>query len=113
MFESEGQVVPVNYLTGASIASTNAGVGTFLVNLNADHAGWGYLRLNDPGQAKLRIASVVRSDGKILNTNNFWTNIRYEKVTNNKLTFFNIFDLVDLRAYSYLVTYAPALVDTN
>jgi beta propeller repeat protein len=113
LFESEGQVVPVNYLTGASIASTNAGAGTFQVNLNADHAGWGYIRLNDPGQAKLRIAGVVRSDGKILNTNNFWTNIRYEKVTNNKLTFFNIFDLVDLGTYSYVVTYAPALVDTN
>jgi beta propeller repeat protein len=87
--------------------------GSFQVNLTADKPGWGYIRLSDPGQAKLRIASVLRSDGKVLNPNNYWTNIRYSRGTNAKNTYLNLFDLVDLNSYTYSVTYAPSVSDTN
>lgn len=113
LYESEGNVLPVNTLTNATVSGAPGAGGSFSINLIADRTGWGYVRLDDPGQARLGIASVVRSDGKILNTNNYWTNIRYEKFTNNKRTFLNLFDLVDLNAYTYTVTYAPSLVDTN
>jgi beta propeller repeat protein len=87
--------------------------GSFQVNLQADIAGWGYMRLTDPGQARLKIANVMRSDGKVLNTNNYWTNIRYTREGNVRQNFLNLFDLVELGSYSYTITYAPSGTDTN
>jgi beta propeller repeat protein len=113
IFESEGDILPVNLLTNAAVVGSAGPGGSFQVNLTADKPGWGYIRLTDPGQAKLRIASVSRSDGKLLNTNNYWTNLRYARGTNAKLTYLNLLDLVDLSSYTYTVTYAPSLVDTN
>jgi beta propeller repeat protein len=113
LFESEGDILPVNLLTNAAVIGSAGSGGSFQVNLTADKPGWGYIRLTDPGQAKLRIASVIRSDGKVLNTNNYWTNIRYMPGTNVKNTYLNLFDLVALNSYTYAVTYAPTLSDTN
>ena len=113
LYESEGNILPVNYLTNTAVLGTAGPGGTFQVTLTADRNGWGYLRLTDPGQAKIPIASVVRSDGKILNTNNFWTNIRYEKGSNQRNNYLNLFDLVDLTSYTYTLTYAQSSVDTN
>lgn len=110
LYESEGNILPVNYLANATVATSG---NPFTVTLTADRDGWGYMRLNDPGQANLRIESIVRSDGKSLNTNNFWTNIRYDKITNAKSTFLNIFDKVELGDYTYTVKYAPSLNDTT
>ena len=75
LYESEGRVFPVNFLTNAAVSGSG---NPFEVNLTANFSGWGYMRLTDPGQALLPIASVVRSDGKVLNTNNYWTSIHYE-----------------------------------
>lgn len=102
LYESDGGVYPVNLLTNVSVAGSG---NPFQVNLIANYSGWGFMRLSDPGQALLPIGSVVRSDGKVLNTNNYWTNIHYEPVSNFKDTYLNIFDLVDLGSYSYTVTY--------
>ena len=102
LYESQGGVYPVNLLTNATV--TGSGLAC-TVNLNANIAGWGYLRLNDPNQAKLPILSVVRSDGKVLNTNNFWTSLHYEPGSNAKDTYLNLFDLVGLGPVSYTVTY--------
>lgn len=102
LYESQGGVYPVNILTNASIVG---GPNPFQINLNATFSGWGYLRLTDLGQARLPIGSVVRSDGKVLNPNNYWTSIHYEPITNFKDTYLNIFDLVDVAPYSYTVTY--------
>jgi beta propeller repeat protein len=102
LYESQGGVYPVNMLTNATV--TGSGLSC-TVNLNANISGWGYMRLNDPNQAKLPILSVVRSDGKVLNTNNFWTNLHYEPVTNAKDTYLNLFDYVGLGPISYTVTY--------
>ncbi|WP_237712342.1 hypothetical protein [Pedosphaera parvula] len=109
IYESEGNILPVNTLT--NVAITTAG-NPFQITLTADKQGWGFIRLADPGQAKLPIGSVVRSDGKILNPNNVWTNIRYDQ-SNNKLTYLNILDLVDLNTYTYTVTYANIATDTT
>ena len=106
IYESQGGGYPVNLLTNAAVSGSGL---SCTVNLNAGVAGWGYLRLNDPNQAKLPIVSVVRSDGKVLNTNNFWTNLHYEPVTNAKDTYLNIFDLVGLGPVSYTVTYTNVI----
>ncbi len=111
LYESQGNLVPVNYLTNAAVVGSAGPGGNFQVNLQADISGWGYLRLTDPGQAKLAIQSIVRSDGKILNTNNFWVNHRYTRIGNIRQNWLNIFDLVELKNYAYTVTYAPSAVD--
>ncbi len=105
LYESDGNILPVNVLSNAVVNGSAGPGGTFTVTLNADRNGLGYMRLDDPGQARLPIASVTRSDGKVLNANNYWTNIRYEPLGNVKRTFLNIFDLVDLGNYTYTITY--------
>jgi len=113
LYESEGNILPVNYLTNVTVNGSASAGGSFTVSLAADKASWGYMRMTDPGQAKLPIARVVRSDGKILNANNYWTNIRYTEIGNIKQTFLNIFDLVDLKNYTYTVTYGGTESDTT
>ena len=110
LYESEGNVFPVNLLTNATVSGSG---NSAQVSLTADFAGWGYMRLADPGQALLPIAKVVRSDGKVLNTNNYWTSIHYEPITNFKDTYLNILDLVDLGSYTYAIAYTNVAADTN
>lgn len=113
LYESEGNILPVNYLTNAAVLGTAGQGGSFKVELAADKNGWGYLRLNDPGQAKLPIGRVVRSDGKILNTNNVWTHVRYSRINNEKLTYLNLCDLVDVQNYTYTIHYGQIADDTE
>jgi beta propeller repeat protein len=112
LYESDGNLYPVNYLTNATTVGSAGPGGSFQVQLQADVAGLGYMRLTDPGQARLKIASVVRNDGKVLNTNNAWTNIRYTRIGNIRQNFLNIFDLVSVGNYTYTVTYAAGGLDT-
>src|SRR5688500_16036625 len=105
LYESEGNILPVNVLSNAVVTGTAGPGGTFSVTLNADRNGLGYMRLNDPGQARLPIASVTRSDGKVLNANNYWTNVRYAIGSNARLAYLNLFDLVELGEYTYTITY--------
>lgn len=113
LYESEGDILPVNTLSNVTVIGTAGPGGSFQVTLDADKAGWGYLRVPDPGQDHLAIASVVRSDGKNLNTNNFWTNHRYTEVGNIRQNWLNILDKVDLNSYTYTVTYAATAADTT
>jgi beta propeller repeat protein len=110
LYESEGNVLPVNLLTNAAVANSS---NPAQVSLTANFAGWGFMRLTDPGQARLPIASIVRSDGKALNTNNYWTSIHYEPLGNFKDTYLNILDLVGLGSYNYTVTYTNIVGGTN
>jgi beta propeller repeat protein len=110
LYESQGGVYPVNMLTNASVTGSNL---SCQMNLNSTISGWAYIRLNDPNQAKLPLVSMVRSDGKVLNTNNFWTSLHYEPVTNFKDTYLNVFDLVNPGTYTYAVTYTNPPSGTN
>jgi hypothetical protein len=110
IYESEGNILPVNQLLNATISGSGL---NYQVSLDADREGWGYIRLTDPGQSRLRIVSVVRSDGKILNPHNAWTNFRYDPSSNARLDYLNLLDLVQLGSYTYAITYAPAAVDTT
>ncbi|HCM72690.1 MAG TPA: hypothetical protein DIS87_00960, partial [Armatimonadetes bacterium] len=113
LYESQGQIVPVNHEANASITTPLAG-RSFVVTVNRQFEGWGYVRLTDPGQAKLTLESVVRSDGKVINLRNVWTNIRYRPSDNAKLTYFNLFDRVAAPgAVTYTVTYANPPPDTQ
>ncbi len=110
LYESQGGVYPVNFLTNAAVSGSG---NPATVNLDATISGWSYMRLNDPFQAKLPIARVVRNDGKVLNTNNYWTSLHYEPGSNAKDTYLNLFDLVGLGPYSYTVTYTNVQSSTN
>jgi beta propeller repeat protein len=110
IYESEGNILPVNELLSVSISGSGL---NYQVSLDADREGWGYIRLADPGQSRLRIVSVVRSDGKVLNPHNAWTNFRYDPSSNARLDYLNILDLVQLGSYTYSITYSPSVVDPN
>ncbi len=110
LYESEGAVLPVNYISNAVAGALNG--STFDVRCDALGAGWSYIRVTDPGQAELPIASVVRDDGKIINSNNVWTSYHYDK-QNNKHDYLHIFDLVNSGSNIYTVTYGALGGDTN
>ncbi|HKJ90805.1 MAG TPA: hypothetical protein VJ960_06695 [Oceanipulchritudo sp.] len=112
LYESNGNVLPVNHVEDATVLSGLQG-REFVVEANPLIEGWGYVRLDDPGQAKYDFERVVRSDGKLLNLNNIWTNIRYDPITNNKLTYLNILDRYEIGSYTYTITYAPVPEDTD
>ena len=110
LYESDGTIQPVIAVTNAAVVGSSS---PFQVNLNSANNSWTYVRVNDPGQALYPIASVVRSDGKILNTNNYWTSIHYEPVYNYEDKYLNLFDLVGTGTYSYTVTYTNIPISSN
>lgn len=111
LYESDCNTLPVNRLTDVEVLDHTGFEAT--IRATADFENWVFLRLDDPGQAKYAIDSIVRSDGKVLNPHNYWTNIRYREPDNAKLTYINIFDFVALGEYEYAVTYQPAGSDTE
>ncbi len=111
LYESDCNVLPVNRLSDVSLVEFNN--YTARIRAKADFENWVYFRMDDPAQGKYKILSVVRSDGKVLNENNYWINIRYDPHTNAKLTYLNIFDFVALGNYEYIVTYQPKGQDTT
>ena len=70
LFESDCLVSPVNTLSNVQATVLQSMETT--VTVIADKENWCYMMVEDPAQAKYNIASVVRSDGKILNPNNYW-----------------------------------------
>ena len=102
LYESQGGAYPVTTVTNANVSGSG---GSIQISLTSSNAGWTYLRVDDPQQAKLPIASVVRSDSKVLNPNNFWTSIHYEPTNNFEHFYLHLCDLVDVGAYTYTVTY--------
>ena len=111
LYESDCFTVPVNRLNTVDLLGySNL---TAQVRAVADMENWVFIRLDDPAQAKYDIDRVVRSDGKVLNPNNYWTHIRYRKPDNAKLTYLNIFDFVSLGTYEYTVTYKEPASDTE
>ncbi len=113
LYESQGQILPVNHEANASVTTPLSG-RTFVVTVNRQFEGWGYVRLTDPGQAKLTIESAVRSDGRSVNLRNIWTNIRYRPTDNAKLTYLNLFDKVAAPGpVTYTITYATPPPDTQ
>lgn len=113
LYETDGAVLPVNHLTQATIDGS-LGAGNITVHLNADREGWGYIRLDDPAQSRYKIDRVTRSDGKVLHPNNAWTNFRYRRSDNQKLTFLHILDRVENgQSYTYTVTYQAVVADTT
>ena len=113
LYESDCNTLPVNRLLNVEVLSYSPSTQTSQVRANANIENWVFIRVDDPAQAKYKIASVVRSDGKVLNPNNYWTHIRYRKPDNAKLTWLNIFDFVALGEYEYTVTYEPPGTDTD
>lgn len=111
LFESDCNTLPVNRLIDVEVLDFNNYVAE--IRAVSDFENWVFLRVDDPGQAKYKILSVVRSDGKILNPNNYWTHVRYRRSDNAKLTYLNIFDFVALGEYQYTVNYLPSGSDTE
>jgi beta propeller repeat protein len=112
LYETDGAILPVNYLPQATVSPLTG--NTCTVSVVSDREGWVYMRLIDPAQASYKITGVVRSDGKVINLRNIWTNIRYRRSDNFKFTYLNLFDRVENgAAYQYQVTYELISTDTT
>ena len=112
LFESEGNELPVNHLENTTV-NPFTDSRTFSVTVQADKSGWGYVQVEDPGQARRPIESVVRSDGRVLDPANAWTSFRFRDPDNKRLNFLHIFDKFDLQTYNYTVTYAQPEPDNT
>jgi beta propeller repeat protein len=113
LYETDGAVLPVNHQPQAEVSAPLSG-GEATVSLVADREGWVYMRLDDPAQASYPIERVVRDDGKELHPRNVWTNIRYRRSDNFRLTFFNILDRVENgESYNYRIYYETDNNDTT
>ncbi len=114
LYESEGNVLPVNHLTQTEVVEGLDGTLEFVLGVNADFEGWGYIRIEDPAQGRYDIESVTRSDGREIHPRNAWTSLRYDEITNQRLDRFHIFDLVDVgQYYEYTVVFAAPEADTD
>ncbi len=111
LYESDCNTLPVNHLANASLLNFVGLEAT--IGVTADTENWNFIRLDDPAQAKYGIDSIVRSDGKVLNPNNYWTHIRYRDPDNARLAYLNIFDFVARGEYQYTVTYKSSGTDTD
>jgi Ca2+-binding RTX toxin-like protein len=68
--------------------------------------GWSYIELVDPADGKYKVKSVVRSDGKVIKTDNVWLTDRTFPGT-GRPTYENILHLVDFDSTgSYTITYS-------
>lgn len=109
----QGNILPVNYQTLYGTAGGLAG-NDFQVNIVSNYENWIYIRVPDPGQNRLRISKVLRSDGKVLNPNNYWTHTKYDRLDNHRSDYLNLFDKVANNSpYSYAVTYITDAVDVT
>lgn len=109
----EGNILPVNHQQNATVTGTLAS-NNVQVEMVSQFENWIYIRVPDPGQNRKPISRVVRSDGKVLNANNYWTHTKYTRIGNVRQDWLNIFDKVaDSTAYSYSLTYDLNTVDVT
>lgn len=115
LYESEGNVLPVNHLTRTEVLNDDLSSDLeFLLRVEANVDGWGYVRIDDPAQGKYPIQGVTRSDGKEIHPRNAWTDFRYEQPSNRRLDRLHVLDLVETgRTYEYTVTYEAPVEDTT
>lgn len=111
LYESDCNTLPVNRLTDVLVTEYTG--PTARVSARADFENWVYVRVDDPAQGRVPIARVTRSDGKVLNPRNYWTNVRYRRTDNARLAYLNLLDFVALGDYEYTVTYQPPAQDTE
>lgn len=109
----EGNILPVNHQQNATVTGT-LGANNVQVQIVSAFENWIYLRVPDPGQNRKPISRVLRSDGKVLNPNNYWTHTKYTRIGNIRQDWLNIFDKVaDNTAYTYSLTYDLDSVDVT
>jgi hypothetical protein len=106
LFETDCNQLPVNVLTNVTPGPLEGSSAT--VSAVADYENWVVMIVDDPAQAQLPISRVVRSDGKVLDPNNHWTQVRFREGDNARLPFLFLFDFVQLGVqYDYTVEYEP------
>ncbi|TVR54621.1 MAG: hypothetical protein EA425_01560 [Puniceicoccaceae bacterium] len=113
LFESEGNVLPVNHLRQVEVLEGLGSNNTLRIGVLSDFEGWGYVRIDDPSQGRMEIKSAVRSDGKVINLRNVWTSLRYDRNTNRPLHRLHLFDLTDVgNYYEYAIEFITVEDDT-
>ena len=110
LWNSDGTVSPVAVALSGTVSGTVSNAPpSVLLTVPAVPSGFVYIRLADPGQNIYQLASVVRSDGKVIALgDNAWTTHRIVRLQGQAPYLQNrlyIFD--DNSTGQYTVTYAP------
>lgn len=105
---SDGTVEPVAVHTGATAGTPDETTLTISLSGTGLGAGWGYLRIPDPGNGGFRLVSCVRSDGLVIPLDvNVWSTDRTFIGLGQRPILENLLHLVDCDSTgSYTLTYA-------
>ncbi len=105
---SDGSVQPVSVSLNATTTAPTAGNLTVMLTGTGLGAGWGYLRIPDPGNGAFRLVSCVRSDGLAIPLDvNVWATDRTFIGLGKRPIYENLLHLTDRDSTgSYTLTYA-------
>lgn len=105
---SDGSVEPVSVSLNATAGTPDAAHLTVQLTNTGLGAGWGYLRVPDPGNAAFRLVSCVRSDGLAIPLDvNVWATDRTFIGLGQRPIYENLLHLTDRDSTgSYTLTYA-------
>ena len=115
---SDGSTAPVAVHESAGAVPPQVSAGSLVVSLTVTNmgAGWGYLRIPDPGAGDFRLVRVERSDGRVLPLDrNVWTTDRTFIGLGRRAIYEDVLHLVDCDSTgSYTLSYEPVaqIVDT-
>lgn len=112
IYTSDCQKLPVNPTSGAVTGIPNSGNPTVTLTTTVI-SGWSYAKVTDPAEGRLKLKSVIRSDGKTINLLNAW--LTEEKPTGKQSDpsafYLHIIDFETTG--SYQVTYETPPLDTT
>jgi subtilase family serine protease len=118
LYLSDGRIEPVSVIE-SGIFSDAPGSGHMVVTMSVNApSGWAYLRLPELGAGQYALATVRRSDGAVLNANNFWQTDRTFIGMGRRPIRENILHVLDYHGTGgqeiYTLTYVPkAQLDTT
>ncbi len=107
VYESQGVDTPVADRTTVPEVALPAAGGDYGFTLPGA-AGFSYVRFRDPFNGAKALASVVRSDGKVIRPENAWLGRKRNEDSHTTEYFFHLFDGANAAASTYRVTFGAA-----
>lgn len=110
IYESDCVETPVTVMAATTTGAPTAGNPAAQLDITATPPiGWIYAKVVDPATGNVKPVSVVRSDGKKLNANNWWVTNRYDRKFNLRHYEFHLVD--NDSTGQYTIMYEPPAED--
>ncbi|MGJ8638989.1 MAG: Ig domain-containing protein [Opitutaceae bacterium] len=107
VYESDGTETRVNYPTAGTTPALTPSGGDYAFTVVGD-AGFTYAKYVDPHEGDMELESVVRSDGKVLRSENVWLHREWDKDADVWDYYFSFFDGANQGAGTYTVSFKQA-----